>query len=340
MKQIDVANFVDFVRSQDGKTLQTKSRNRTFTVKVTNTGFEYTPTSTMTARQHQFNKMERVLEQFCETGSYNTSEYSQFTVCSSYTLALVDLFLKEQSANIESADIIDSNKWTDVEYMETVKAYLWMLEQEKNGNPYSKSEVNKLLRSGALSSRTKGSIEYRMQNISAVFQELCLPWLYGYKPAVNVGVESKKKIKHYAGLLGGYNPEDFSPTANTDELEQKVVKIRKKIVTKGVPSGEQNPHQTSVTTSAYIRDPLVKAWVLENAVGICEACGSPAPFVTIFDQPFLEVHHIKLLCDGGSDTITNAIALCPNCHRRCHSSKDKSLYRDNLYSKIPRLLSE
>ena len=35
-------------------------------------------------------------------------------------------------------------------------------------------------------------------------------------------------------------------------------------------------------------------------------------------EPFLEVHHVKSLSDGGEDTLDNVIALCPNCHREKH----------------------
>ncbi|WP_163591073.1 HNH endonuclease, partial [Klebsiella variicola] len=34
--------------------------------------------------------------------------------------------------------------------------------------------------------------------------------------------------------------------------------------------------------------------------------------------PFLEVHHIEWLSNGGEDSVENAIALCPNCHRQAH----------------------
>lgn len=239
-------------------------------------------------------------------------------------------------------DIIQNNtiQWTDAEYEEAVKAYLWMLEQEQSGKTYNKADVNNQLRQGILHARSKGSIEYRMQNISAVFQELCLPWIVGYKPAVNVGTEGKEKIKHYAAMHGGYSPTDYSPTANPNELEQKVQKVRKKITTAGIPSGQNKPQQTTSTSSSFVRDPLVKAWVLENAKGVCEDCGSPAPFLTIYDEPFLEVHHVKLLADGGSDTISNAIAVCPNCHRRCHLAKNKEVYISSIYSRIPRLVNE
>ncbi|WP_413817679.1 HNH endonuclease [Pseudomonas viridiflava] len=32
----------------------------------------------------------------------------------------------------------------------------------------------------------------------------------------------------------------------------------------------------------------------------------------------MEVHHKIRLADGGLDTLENAVALCPNCHRATH----------------------
>jgi 5-methylcytosine-specific restriction endonuclease McrA len=29
-------------------------------------------------------------------------------------------------------------------------------------------------------------------------------------------------------------------------------------------------------------------------------------------------HHVKQLAHGGEDTVENAIAVCPNCHRKAH----------------------
>ncbi|HHE3726254.1 TPA: HNH endonuclease, partial [Escherichia coli] len=43
-----------------------------------------------------------------------------------------------------------------------------------------------------------------------------------------------------------------------------------------------------------------------------------APFLKEDGTPFLEVHHIEWLSKGGEDSVENAIALCPNCHRQAH----------------------
>ena len=69
----------------------------------------------------------------------------------------------------------------------------------------------------------------------------------------------------------------------------------------------------------FIRNPDVIAEVLLRARGQCEACLQQAPFCRRSDStPYLEVHHRIPLANGGDDTVENAIALCPNCHRQAH----------------------
>ncbi|MEY2340965.1 HNH endonuclease [Acidithiobacillus sp. IBUN Pt1247-S3] len=98
--------------------------------------------------------------------------------------------------------------------------------------------------------------------------------------------------------------------------------------------GEQKPGRRSVVTTQYERSPWVVEYVKRRADGHCEACDVASPFEMPDGSPYLEVHHIKPLAEGGSDTINNAAALCPNCHRRCHHSKDKSAYSKMLKEKV------
>jgi predicted HNH restriction endonuclease len=79
------------------------------------------------------------------------------------------------------------------------------------------------------------------------------------------------------------------------------------------------PESYEITTRAYRRDPDVIAEVLLRANGLCEKCNKNAPFIRASDgTPYLEVHHMIRLADGGEDTVENAIALCPNCHKELH----------------------
>jgi 5-methylcytosine-specific restriction endonuclease McrA len=52
--------------------------------------------------------------------------------------------------------------------------------------------------------------------------------------------------------------------------------------------------------------------LIKMAGGICEYCNKPAPFKGKDEVPYLEIHRI----DRSKEiTLTNCVALCPNCHR-------------------------
>ena len=79
------------------------------------------------------------------------------------------------------------------------------------------------------------------------------------------------------------------------------------------------PTKVPVISYAFVRNPDVVAEVLLRASGKCERCYQDAPFKRKNDsKPYLEVHHIVQLAKGGEDTVSNALALCPNCHRYLH----------------------
>jgi 5-methylcytosine-specific restriction protein A len=79
------------------------------------------------------------------------------------------------------------------------------------------------------------------------------------------------------------------------------------------------PAAIQVISQAFRRNPDVIAEVLSRAEGVCEQCKERAPFIRASNNsPYLEVHHLKPLAQGGEDTVENAIALCPNCHRESH----------------------
>jgi hypothetical protein len=82
---------------------------------------------------------------------------------------------------------------------------------------------------------------------------------------------------------------------------------------------DPKPKRIIVQQTVFLRNQNVVAEVLLRANGHCEQCKEAAPFVRQSDNtPYLEVHHKIRLADGGDDTVENAIALCPNCHRQTH----------------------
>lgn len=74
-----------------------------------------------------------------------------------------------------------SRHWTDDENDLIVEDYFMMLAEDIAGRPYRKSEHN--LRMQEKINRSRKSIEFKHQNISAVLKALGEDWIPGYKPA-------------------------------------------------------------------------------------------------------------------------------------------------------------
>jgi len=230
--------------------------------------------------------------------------------------------------------------WSETELEASVDAYLKMLKWETEGTKYVKSKINAELRDGPLSSRTKGSVEFRMQNISAVMQELGITWIKGYKPAANVGEKVKANIKNVIIRRDEISQEASKPSADYDEYRRRsdvLRKLRSSKFSKSKPQGNREPKANTITSKQYYRDPKVRAWVLELSNGDCEACGEAAPFSSEDGSAFLEIHHMKRLADDGPDVVENAVAICPNCHRRLHYSADRSEFADRVFENVGRL---
>lgn len=56
--------------------------------------------------------------------------------------------------------------------------------------------------------------------------------------------------------------------------------------------------------------------LIEMSGGKCELCGDDAPVTDMNGVPYLELHFVQWLSQGGKDTADNAVVLCPNCHRK------------------------
>ena len=91
-----------------------------------------------------------------------------------------------------------------------------------------------------------------------------------------------------------------------DELKERLKYVKKQ-------AGKRE-----VSSATYERNLYVAEFVKRKANGICRLCNEPAPFQDKSGAPYLESHHIVWLSKGGEDTIGNATALCPNCHRKMH----------------------
>lgn len=98
------------------------------------------------------------------------------------------------------------------------------------------------------------------------------------------------------------------------------------------------PAKRSAERVEFIRNPYIVAAVLLRAAGRCEMPNCTRElFARDDDSPYLEVHHVVPLSEEGDDTLINAAALCPHCHREIHYGKKRHALRDRLRIRIESL---
>tara|TARA_R110002111_G_scaffold100976_6_gene156485 strand:+ start:44314 stop:45183 length:870 start_codon:yes stop_codon:yes gene_type:complete len=114
------------------------------------------------------------------------------------------------------------SRWSDSEVKLIIADYFAMLEAEMLNQTFDKTQHRKLLLP-QLSGRSKGSVEFKHQNISAVLIEQGLPYIDGYKPRGNYQKLLVDEIETYLNK----NPDLMdrfanSPTLNPTKPKQAV----------------------------------------------------------------------------------------------------------------------
>ena len=137
-----------------------------------------------------------------------------------------------------------------------------------------------------------------------------------------------------AQFLRGDQP--MLPTPDLDELNSRTKRLKSRGRISRPTGNRTPPVMETSSTKRYLRLPSVVAYVLQRAEGKCELC-KWTPFINDEGEPYLEVHHVIQLANGGPDTPENAVALCPNCHRELHYGAQRGPRVASLYAKIPEL---
>jgi len=86
--------------------------------------------------------------------------------------------------------------WTRAEVDATIGAYFRMLALEARQERYTKTVFNAELRE-SLNARSKGSVERKFQNVSAVLSGIGMPFIAGYKPLGNAQLLLRQAVQDY-----------------------------------------------------------------------------------------------------------------------------------------------
>ena len=97
-------------------------------------------------------------------------------------------------------------------------------------------------------------------------------------------------------------------------------------------SEELPGYQRRIVKTVSRPNALTRRYVLMRAQGYCELCRQKAPF-EVNGEPYLQIDHIIPLSEGGSNSIDNLAALCPNCNCKKANLVDEDMIktiRDNI----------
>ena len=95
----------------------------------------------------------------------------------------------------EEPNTVAGSGWTEQEIIASVDAWVRMYKMQQSGTPFVKEEVVRVLQSNELSARTRGSVQMRFMNISAVSLALEHEIVRGFQPLGNVGKTNWERIQ-------------------------------------------------------------------------------------------------------------------------------------------------
>ena len=93
----------------------------------------------------------------------------------------------------------ERRNWTDGELDLIVADYFTMRDAEIRQETYDKTQHRRVLMSQI--DRSNSSIEFKHHNISAVLQQLDLPWINGYKPRAHFQKSTIDAIERHILVL-------------------------------------------------------------------------------------------------------------------------------------------
>lgn len=154
-------------------------------------------------------------------------------------------------------------------------------------------------------------------------------WSKFYEPGK--GLRAAALDEEFESLWPSYGSEaaPFSPIEATDDPDEAAHQLARKYTLEELlarfAAGRQGFGKRrrssfrSGRTRTYDRNPLVIAIAKVRAGGRCEvpACQHPT-FLDADGVPYVEVHHIEPLSEGGPDTPENVACVCPAHHREAH----------------------
>jgi 5-methylcytosine-specific restriction endonuclease McrA len=149
-----------------------------------------------------------------------------------------------------------------------------------------------------------------------------------YLRAVNDSIQLEKDYSPVAQIFAipkgdrKYSFEELESSSHESSLNE----LRSRAYSEATLNVPVSKSETQIRK----RSVLIRTYALERSRGVCEGCFQPAPFSTKNSMPYIEVHHLTPVSQGGADHPMNVAAVCPNCHRRTEKSEDADAFNEAI----------
>lgn len=145
-------------------------------------------------------------------------------------------------------------------------------------------------------------------------------------------------------VIGNIGNELFALKAPSATLAEDQVNMRIATVANAMTimarakMAKGKPARKDVIRSDFVRNAYVVMAAILRSNWKCETPGCKNDlFLRDDNKPYLEVHHIYPLGEGGDDTYENVAALCPHCHRELHFGKARAKRQADLAAHVSKL---
>jgi hypothetical protein len=122
----------------------------------------------------------------------------------------------------------EASGWPDAEIQPTLTAYFAMFRAELAGQSYVKAAFNREVQ--AATGRSRGAVEFKFANVSAVLRDIGLPYVLGYRPRPNIQGALRPAVEQFlasdpeiARLLEEIPAPDMPPTVELVEVDPPVM---------------------------------------------------------------------------------------------------------------------
>ncbi|MBC6982867.1 EVE domain-containing protein [Caulobacter sp. 17J80-11] len=246
---------------------------------------------------------------------------------------------KVEGAHLERLDRLWANVGSDWTYAECV-AGLWAY-VETHGGPISELPGSTVANVAMLIGRPVSGVYNRVMNYRSLDPRDARKGFDGggdqaefvwdeFYDVAGAELRAAAVRAEFARLWGSADPvpvdEGLLRKRVEEEAEELAVSLSLEDLLNryGASKGKRGrkPASRTAKTRSYERDPLVGAIARRRSGFTCEVSGCSIPlFIGTDGVPYVEVHHIRTLADGGEDTPENVACLCPAHHREIHFGK-------------------